>query len=231
MPLAGYGPSRYDPAMPDATLAEFSRTVDARLRADPWVQPVEGNGLTLFCRQMFFDADDCARLNAMIGADLYPSQLLETPGRDDRAFRTSSSCDLDRWHPFIAAIDARLSDLTGIPPEHGESLQGQRYQVGQLFKAHYDYFEVTAPYWQREAGHGGQRSWTAMAYLDEPEAGGATWFPHAGLRITPRAGMLVIWNNIDMAGDPNPAALHESEPVEAGVKTVVTKWYRREEWV
>ena len=35
---------------------------------------------------------------------------------------------------------------------------------------------------------GGQRTWTAMIYLNDVAEGGATWFPTAGIRVAPRAG-------------------------------------------
>lgn len=212
-------------------LATFSRTVPATLARDPYVQPVEGEGLTLYCRQDFLSADECGGLIAMIEADLHPSLLLAAPGRDDSRFRTSKSCDLDRWHPFVAALDDRICTLLGIKPRHGETIQGQRYDIGGVFRAHHDYFHPNEPYWQDQRKLGGQRSWTAMIYLDEPTAGGETWFSAAGLKVSPRTAMLVAWNNMDRKGAPNPQAIHESLPVIAGRKTIVTKWFRERYWV
>lgn len=70
-----------------------------------------------------------------------------------------------------------------------------------------------------------------MIYLDEPGAGGETWFSAAGLKVSPRTAMLLAWNNMDPFGEPNPQALHESLPVTAGTKNIVTKWFREREWV
>jgi len=42
--------------------------------------------------------------------------------------------------------------------------------------------------------------------------------------------MLLTWNNMDHHGDPNDKALHESLPITAGIKNVVTKWFRERPW-
>lgn len=214
--------------MPLNRLAEIGRSTAARLSRHPRVQMVPGQGIDLYCFQNFLTPDECGGLIAMIDADRRPSGLLAVT--DDALFRTSESCDLDRWHPFVDAIDRRICTLMGMKSRQGETLQGQRYAIGQQFKAHHDYFHVGETYWQDEKKRGGQRSWTAMIYLDEPDRGGETWFSTGGLKVTPRAAMLLAWNNMDRRGDPNPTALHESLPVEAGVKNIVTKWFRERFW-
>jgi prolyl 4-hydroxylase len=187
-----------------------------------------GIGIDLYIRQNFLTPYECGALIAMIDADRHPSGILSD--HPDPEFRTSESCDLDRWNPFVEGIDARLCTMMGLKPRQGETLQGQRYAVGQRFKAHQDYFHETQPYWADERTRGGQRCWTAMIYLDEPAGGGETWFSAAGYKISPRSGMLLAWNNMDAAGRPNPQSLHESLPVTAGIKTIVTKWFRERFW-
>ena len=214
--------------MADNRLAAIGRTTAAGLARHPQVQHVAGQGLDLYVYQDFLSAQECDGLIAMIEANRRPSTLLSVGY--DPAFRTSESCDLDRWNPFVEAIDRRICDLMSMKPRQGETLQGQRYAVGQLFKAHHDYFPVDQPYWLEEKKRGGQRSWTAMIYLDEPASGGETWFSAAGLKVSPRTAMLLAWNNMDRRGAPNGQALHESLPVTVGVKTIVTKWFRERYW-
>ena len=209
-------------------LAEIGRSTATRLARNPVVQPVQGQGIDLYCVQNFLSIEECGGLIEMIDSDRKPSGLLSAT--DDPDFRTSESCDLDRWHPFVDGIDRRICELMGMKPRQGETLQGQRYAVGQQFKGHHDYFHVSEIYWQSEKKRGGQRSWTAMIYLDEPESGGETLFSAAGLKVTPRTAMLLAWNNMDRKGEPNPYALHESMPVTAGRKNIVTKWFRERFW-
>jgi len=211
-------------------LAEIGLTTRARIESHPSVQLVAGIGIDLWVYQDFLTDAECVGLIAMIDADRKPSGLLTT--KDDvRTFRTSESCDLNRYDPLVDSIEQRICALMAMRPSQGETLQGQRYAVGQLFKAHQDWFDVNADYWPELEATGGQRSWTAMIYLDEPVSGGETWFPPAGLKVTPRKAMLLAWNNLDPFGEPNPQALHESLPVIEGTKNIVTKWFREGDWI
>ena len=145
--------------------------------------------------------------------------------------RTSSSGNVDRYDPFIQKIEEKIDALVGLPHEYGETMQGQRYEPGQQFKYHLDLFWSKADYWKAEAKRGGQRTITAMAYLNDVEAGGITEFPELGVKITPERGMLVVWNNATPSGEVNHATMHAALPVEAGVKYVITKWFRTRPWV
>jgi prolyl 4-hydroxylase len=171
---------------------------------------------------------DCAGLIELIDKDRYPSGILsDTP---DPGFRTSESCNMDARHPLVVSVEAKINAVMGIQPELGETIQGQRYAVGQQFKPHHDFFYIDQGYYKAEAETGGQRTWTAMAFLNEPEAGGQTNFPELGVKITPRAGNLFAWNNMDSEGEPNRFTLHQGMPVIAGVKYVITKWFRERPW-
>jgi prolyl 4-hydroxylase len=212
----------------EARLAEIGKSVSARLKKVPGMQVLPGIGCEVYLLQNFLSPRECGGLITMIDANRKPSTVLAT--HYDPEFRTSESCDLDRWNPFVESIDAKICKLMGMKPRQGETLQGQRYAVGQQFKAHHDYFHADQPYWEEERARGGQRCWTAMIYLDQPAGGGDTWFSNAGFRISPRTGMLLAWNNMDADGKPNPQTLHESVPVTAGIKNIVTKWYRERFW-
>lgn len=206
-----------------------SRDVVARLEATPGIRraPVEGAEMFLF--ENYLSDEECETLMRLIDADLRPSTLLAST--NDPEFRTSESCDLDRWSPEVQAVDERIANLLGVPPETAETMQGQRYRPGQQFKAHCDYFHQSEAYWPAMQESGGQRTFTAMAYLNDVEEGGATWFPRAGIRVAPRKGLLLIWNNMLPDGAPNPATLHEGMRVMAGTKYVITKWFRERTWI
>jgi prolyl 4-hydroxylase len=145
-------------------------------------------------------------------------------------YRTSFTGNLDSFDEFILKLQQRLDDLLGIDHCNGETIQGQRYQQGQQFRAHYDWFDPHSAIWQQEHRCGGQRAFTAMAYLNPVEEGGATAFPDLGISVAPRPGTLLIWNNADLDGVPNPLTLHAGNPVTRGVKYIITKWYRCGRW-
>jgi prolyl 4-hydroxylase len=53
----------------------------------------------------------------------------------------------------------------------------------------------------------------------------------AGIAVSPRKGMLLAWNNMGADGAPNMDSIHAGLPVTAGVKHIVTKWFRERPWV
>ncbi|MBX9795896.1 2OG-Fe(II) oxygenase [Sphingomonas sp.] len=209
--------------------AEIGRRVAAQLDANPRLIRLPAEGVQAYCGEDYLDAASCARLMKMIDAGRRPSTILSD--RPDYGYRTSESCDLDRWAEAVQPIDEGLANLLGIDPAYGETMQGQRYAPGQHFRAHHDYFFETESYWQRVKKEGGQRTWTAMIYLNDVDEGGATWFPTAGIRVLPRRGLILIWNNMGLDGMPNITTLHEGMPVVTGVKYVVTKWFREGRWL
>ena len=176
----------------------------------------------------FLADHECRQLISLIEQDRKPSSLFSV--HPDPDFRTSETCNLDRRNEPVAEIEKRITDLLGLEFLHGEPLQGQRYEKGQQFKPHHDYLRPDLPYWERQKELGGQRTWTAMAYLNVPTDGGATYFPEIDLLIRPRTGSLIVWNNLNSDGNPNPATLHQGMPVKDGVKFIVTKWFREYRW-
>ena len=182
-----------------------------------------------YVRGHFLSTEECRQLCERIDAGSYPSPLYEKDKYE--GVRTSFSCNLDSRDPLVAEVDARIAALLGVDPTWGEPLQGQRYQVGQQFKEHADFFYVDEPYWAEYEPHGGQRTWTAMIYLNEPAKGGATRFKYLDLAIAPQIGRMLVWNNMAEDGSPNPWTTHEGQPVEDGTKYIVTKWYRERTFV
>lgn len=211
-----------------AALRALGERVRGRVAANSAVYRIDTDKAEIFAVGDFLTAEECARLCAMTDAVAEPSKLYDQGHAE--AFRTSFSGDFDPFDPFVRGISRRIDDLLGIDPAWGETIQGQRYLPGQQFKPHNDWFYPDQPYWQGEVRRGGQRSWTAMAFLNEVEAGGETDFTHVGLRITPKPGALLFWNNARPDGIPNEDTMHAGTPVERGVKYVITKWYRTRNW-
>jgi prolyl 4-hydroxylase len=221
---------KYKPAGgPSKERSRIGRDVAARLDANPRVQPaLVGAANAYYCLD-FLNPAQCDMLIEKIDANRRPSTILSD--REDYGFRTSESCDMDRWSPDILPIDTAIADLLGIPAQRGETMQGQRYAPGQHFRAHHDFFHENQNYWAEMKKTGGQRTWTAMIYLNDVEEGGATWFPQAGIRIAPKKRLLLTWNNMLPDGSPNTNTLHEGMAVTKGTKYVVTKWFREEHWI
>lgn len=199
----------------------------AKLSSTKGVQRTPTPKLDLFRMRAFLAPAECEAAMHLIDANRQPSTQSDDNG--DPSYRTSETCYFDPQKEVIRLINRKLHDLLGIPETHGEPLQGQRYAVGQEFKQHTDYFEPGGLDLQKR-GVPGQRTWTAMIYLNEPAAGGATRFKSIRKTITPEAGTLLAWNNMKADGRPNYATLHHGMKVRAGTKYVVTKWFTEGPW-
>ena len=195
-----------------------------RLRSTAGVQRVPTPKLELFMVRDFLDDETCAALIARIDARRRPSEIADDQGI--AAFRTSETCDLDPSDPAVAEVDEVIAALLGLSADLSEPTQGQRYAPGQEFKPHTDTFEPTGADYYLHCAESGNRSWTVMIYLNQPEEGGATRFKTIGKTIHPEAGKLLAWNNLLPDGRPNPAALHQGMKVRRGTKYIVTKWFR-----
>lgn len=222
--------ARYPPCPnPDkAALLQVGAQIRARLAKDPLVERLPTEQAEIWAVADFVSTAECERLIALVDRTAQPSQVLDHGHTE--IWRTSYSGDVDRTDPFVQMIERRIDDLLGIPHEWGETIQGQRYQPGQEFREHMDWFWTKARYWPDEAKRGGQRSLTAMLYLNPVEEGGETVFANVGLSIPPQQGALIIWNNAAPDGALNHYTLHAGAPVVRGVKYIITKWYRTRNW-
>lgn len=216
------------PAADKTALKKLGAKVRKRLAANPRVQTIMDEPAEIFAVGEFLSAQECDRLIAMVDGVAKPSTVFDLDY--GAQYRTSYSGDVNFADPFVRSINRRIDDLLGIDTTYGENIQGQRYLPGQQFKEHCDWFYTAADYWKQEKTHGGQRSWTAMAYLNEVEEGGSTDFTRIGVSVPPQRGVLLVWNNATRDGLVNYDTMHAGTPVEQGVKYVITKWYRTRRW-
>jgi prolyl 4-hydroxylase len=216
-------------AIPDQdALKRIGANVRERLEQDPKAYKVPTDKAELYAIGDFLSVDECMRAVRIIDSVAQPSTLHDQDYSS--GFRTSYSGNFQRDDPFVMSISRRIDDLLGIAPKCGETIQGQRYLPGQEFKPHNDWFYTDQPYWELERKRGGQRSWTAMAFLNQVKEGGHTHFVNVGAKIEPRPGVLMVWNNAKPDGSPNLDTLHAGTPVIDGAKYVITKWYRTRAW-
>jgi prolyl 4-hydroxylase len=196
-----------------------------RLSATPGVQRVPTRELELYIVRHFLDPQTCAELIELIDRERRPSTIADDMGIEN--YRTSETCDLDPKNAVVADVDRKIGELLGLPPGAGELIQGQRYAPGQEFKPHTDTFEPGGYDFYVHTEKMGQRTWTAMVYLNEPEDGGATRFKTIGKTVQPETGKLLAWNNLLPDGRPNPATMHQGMKVRRGTKYILTKWFRQ----
>jgi len=189
------------------------------------LKKVSTDALDLYALDEFMRPKECDELVALINHYLRPSTI--TIESEDKQFRTSRTCDLSLLQsPVAKRIDAKIARTLGIRLEYSEGIQAQRYDVGQQFKPHTDYFEPGTSEYATFGAERGNRTWTFMVYLNEGMAGGGTTFLGIPHTFVPKKGQALLWNNLNPDRTPNAATLHCGEPVTAGHKIIITKWFR-----
>lgn len=181
--------------------------------------------LQLYTLPGFLSDGECDEVVNLIHQHLRPSTI--TLPSNDKYFRTSRTSDLSLIQsPVVSKLDVKIAQTLGFSLKYSEGIQAQRYDVGQEFKPHTDYFEPGTEEYAQHGGARGNRTWTFMVYLNEVEGGGATHFVALDRSFSPVKGTALAWNNLLADGTVNPDTLHAGMPVSAGHKVIITKWFR-----
>ena len=177
----------------------------------------------------FLSKKECQALVEMIEANNVRSSVVV--GGTDRSgvseTRTSSTSNLSPNDETVKSIQQKIADNLGIDIKKGEDLQGQKYQVGQYFKEHNDYFIGDA--YDKHCLSSGNRTFTFMIYLNDDFDGGGTSFPKLKKIIKPELGKAVVWQNT-INGEPQPETMHEGTTITKGIKYIITSWWRENDW-
>ncbi|MEO0608690.1 MAG: 2OG-Fe(II) oxygenase, partial [Pseudomonadota bacterium] len=180
----------------------------------------------LYVWKNFLSAEACAELRRLTDLRLQDSTISGEGDPKYARFRTSRTCMIEEMgSPLVDQLGDKISKALGLSQAWSEPNQAQKYEIGQEFKAHTDYYEPGAEEYDQHCKILGQRTWTFMIYLNTVEAGGATRFRKLEKQFRPMQGQAVIWNSLTPEGDPNPWTLHHGLKVREGEKYVITKWF------
>lgn len=125
----------------------------------------------------FLTAEECEHLKALAKKQLAPSTVVGTNGPVSSGIRTSAGTFLaKKQDDVVRRVEARMALAAGLPEANGEGMQILRYDVGQKYDPHFDYFHDTT---NASPKRGGQRMATMLVYLADTESGGETTFPKA----------------------------------------------------
>jgi prolyl 4-hydroxylase len=179
--------------------------------------------------ESFLSEEECNELVTIIDANHTRSSVVEG-GTDISTVsetRTSSTCNLDSNNELVSRVHNKIAIHLGQQLSKGEGLQGQLYEQGQFFKPHNDYFSGSA--YDKHCLQSGNRTFTLMIYLNDDFEGGGTNFPNMDLKVKPKRGKAVIWQNtIDGIGQEK--TLHEGQSIDSGKKYIITSWWRENDW-
>jgi hypothetical protein len=125
------------------------------------------------------------------------------------------------------AVRERLAACADLEVTHMDSPQVLHYAVGQQFVPHVDFFDPAVASQAQEIATAGQRVATGLVYLnDEGLEGGETDFPRLGFRHRGRKGDLLVFFNVDAAGQADRRTLHAGLSPTRGEKWVLSQWFR-----
>jgi len=216
-------------ALPGPDLAQTPSSIDAGDRQVHILMALEHPRIVLLGNLL--SPAECKAIMAAAGPQMARSRTVETRtgGEEVNADRTSEGMFFQRGQtPEVQRLETRLARLLQWPLENGEGLQVLRYGPGAEYKPHHDYFDPAEPGTPSIIRRGGQRVGTVVVYLNEPQAGGGTYFPEARLRIQPRQGNAVFFSYAQPQA--HTLTLHGGDPVLHGEKWIATKWLREREF-
>jgi prolyl 4-hydroxylase len=164
-------------------------------------------------------------INISLGKFTDSSIYATSEGTVDKSARSSSNVYFDRaQNNVIQKIENKIATMLNINLEHLEPLQIVKYEKGQEYKPHYDYFTNIT-----DQVHN-QRTHTFLIYLNDlnEEDGGSTHFSKYKIRVFPTTGRCVHFIDSFSNDELNEMSLHAGEPILTDVKKyVLTAWVRK----
>lgn len=143
----------------------------------------------------------------------------------DLYIRKSKQTWLGDTDERVEMISRIVADITNVDKAHQEDLQVVAYNPSCYYNAHYDasFHPKIVSQFHRGCG---PRLYTVLVYLNDDFEGGETDFPEVGIRIKPKKGTAIIFQNIDENFDVIPESMHAGCPVSNGTKWIANKWIR-----
>ena len=137
-------------------------------------------------------------------------------GRSNKTFIVRDEI-IDSINLFVDKLkrtfELESKDLTKI--------QVQKYSEKEKYLSHLDSY--SKKFMDKECVS--QRHVTFIMYLNEVKKGGETYFPLLDLKIEPKKGSLIAFENcFKNTIYTHPKSLHESKPIQSGEKYILNFW-------
>jgi prolyl 4-hydroxylase len=177
----------------------------------------------------FLSPDVCDKLIELSNSRFTKSTIYASNrGEVDTNARSSSCAYFNRGeNEIIKSIEDKVCSMLSIDKKQIEPLQIVKYEKGQQYKYHHDYFGNETDQVKN------QRVYSILVYLNDLNEidGGSTHFPLLRIKTYPYKGRAVLWNNLRSDGIENNLTLHAGEPVLTDqVKYVLTIWTRMSDY-
>ncbi|KAL0554924.1 hypothetical protein IC582_008854 [Cucumis melo] len=192
-----------------------------------------------FLYKGFLSYEECQHLIHLAKGKLRQSLVAAGTGESVTSKeRTSTGMFLRKAQDkIVARIESRIAAWTFLPLDNGEPIQILRYENGQKYEPHFDFFQDPG-----NIAIGGHRIATILMYLSDVEKGGETVFPNSpvklseeekgdlsecakvGYGVRPKLGDALLFFSMNPNVTPDATSYHGSCPVIEGEKWSATKW-------
>jgi prolyl 4-hydroxylase len=193
------------------------------------VMPMNDTIKLKYIREFLTD-DDCDYIIGLAEGNFAASKVVIGTDKDIVADdRTSHTYFIHKGHnDRIKAIEQKicsyLSENIGNKDWYPllEDLQVVKYEVGQEFKQHHDWFQKE---YLNKFGEK-QRQYTMFVYLNDVQNGGETIFPRLNEKVKPAKGNALFWENCTDVNNCHNDNLHQGTPPTAGIKYGLNVWVK-----
>ncbi len=184
----------------------------------------------------FLQSEQCLKLirhgqqgcKPSIHLDMSSGQALATPEK-----RRSKTQVIHPENKEVSGIIQRIANVLCTTASKAEPANVICYETGGFFSEHMDAYSpihfAMANYSSSnrltDLMSAGNRTWTALIYLNHDFKGGCTLFPRLGISLMPEMGTLICWKNSNNSA-PIMNSLHSGSVVERGEKHVIVIPFR-----
>jgi len=175
----------------------------------------------IFTIDNFLTEEECNLIISKARDKMERAQVGTGPGAKVSYIRTGSSYFLKYLDdPDIFQIFKKISLVLYKPGRNFDPFfQVIHYGPGEEYNSHVD------PSPERNKIEGiRHRKLTCLFYLNDVDGGGETEFPKLNLKVSPKRGRMVYFENYK-DGKINYDSLHRSIPIKSGEKWAFNLWY------
>tara|TARA_B100001027_G_C16136765_1_gene271776 strand:+ start:77 stop:703 length:627 start_codon:yes stop_codon:yes gene_type:complete len=176
----------------------------------------------------FLSPKECQSFIDFSKDKLEDATVINESGSTMHKNRTNKNCFVKHdATEIIHEVSKRFSILTKMSIRSAEDFQLVYYGVGKEYQAHFDSFDPESEAGKLHWNPGGQRVLTVLAYLNDVEEGGETYFPKLDVGVKPIKGRAIVFENcLKDTNIIHPNSLHAGMPVKKGEKWAINLWFR-----
>jgi len=182
----------------------------------------------IFFIEGFLSESECKELIVLNRSKLLQSKVTDGRKIFDSSLRKGK-------HTYLSADQLSTSLKKKVSIVHNwdildvETPQLISYSEGDWYAPHYDAFDSEA---LENTKNVNQRIFTNIIYLNENFIGGETEFTKLNLRVKPKTGMLLSFQNcLTNTNYLHPFMEHSSTPIKEGEKNIISIWLTSKKYV